>query len=119
MSLQAPSLSMRDLQAVADAAVVAAEAFVAESKLAPTFADVASDMATSDAATGFMQVAEAAGADPVENVRLVEPSSGSALEAATALRAGASDALRALEERQLSDEAVYRSISASFQQLAA
>lgn len=64
MSLQAPSLSMRDLQAVADAAVVAAEAFVAESKLAPTFADVASDMATSDAATGFMQVAEAAGSGP-------------------------------------------------------
>ena len=112
--MRAPSLSMRDLQAVAGAAVVAAAAFVAESKLAPTFADVASDMATSDAATGFMQVAEAAGADPVANVRLVEPSGGSALEAATALREGVSDALWALEERQLSDEAVYRSISASF-----
>ena len=120
----APSfLSMQDLQSVADGAVSAADAFVVASKAAPTSADVASDMARQDAeavvvsaggvGAGFLQRADGSAGGAVANVRLVEPSGERTLNAAFALRAGVSDALGALEERQLADEAMYARLSAS------
>lgn len=124
-SALAPSfVSMRDLESVAEGAVSAADAFVVASKAAPTSADVASDMARQDAETavavtaggvgaGFLQLAGGSAADAVANVRLVEPPGERILNAFVALRAGVSDALGALEERQLADESVYERLSAS------
>ena len=117
-------LSMQDLQSVADGAVSAADAFVLASKAVPTAAEVASDMARRDAETavaaatdrvgaGFLQLADGSAADAVANVRLVEPSGERTLNAAVALRGAVSDALGALEERQIADEAVYAGFSDS------